>query len=106
TAVFERFFQVEESSTRKHAGTGLGLAIVKDFVELHRGTIAADQAPDGGARLTVRLPRSAPATVTVAAALPPVPAELPIDLQSNNVSAGDAPAEDGRPVVLIVEDNH
>lgn len=58
--VFERFFQVEGSSTRRHGGTGLGLSIAKDFVELHLGTIAVDQAPEGGARFIVELPASAP----------------------------------------------
>ena len=49
--LFEPFF------TRRTRGTGLGLAVCKRLVELHGGTIAADNAPDGGACFTVRLPR-------------------------------------------------
>jgi len=42
--------------TTKTEGTGLGLAIVKKIVVEHRGTIAAEESPLGGARLRVRLP--------------------------------------------------
>ncbi len=42
--------------TTKVRGTGLGLAIVKKIVEEHGGVIAADNLPDGGARITIRLP--------------------------------------------------
>jgi two-component system OmpR family sensor kinase len=37
-------------------GAGLGLAIVRAIAEAHRGTVTLDNAPDGGARVTVRLP--------------------------------------------------
>jgi signal transduction histidine kinase len=37
--IFDRFRQVDSSSTRSHAGTGLGLALVKNLVEIHQGRI-------------------------------------------------------------------
>jgi len=40
-------------------GLGLGLSISKQFVEMHGGEISAESAPDGGTRITVRLPRRA-----------------------------------------------
>jgi two-component system sensor histidine kinase HydH len=50
--LFEPFF------TRRTRGTGLGLAVAKRFVDLHRGTITAENAPGGGAELRIVLPRT------------------------------------------------
>jgi signal transduction histidine kinase/ligand-binding sensor domain-containing protein/DNA-binding response OmpR family regulator len=52
--VFERFYQVDESSTRAQPGTGIGLALARELVELHGGSITAES--DGGATFTVELP--------------------------------------------------
>jgi PAS domain S-box-containing protein len=42
--------------TRKEHGTGLGLALARKVVVHHGGRIAVDDAPGGGARLSVTLP--------------------------------------------------
>ncbi len=49
--IFEPFF------TTKASGSGLGLPIVHGIVTQHAGTIEIDQAPRGGARVVVHLPR-------------------------------------------------
>jgi signal transduction histidine kinase len=41
--------------TGKEGGTGLGLALARQTVELHRGTIAVERTPGGGATFVVRL---------------------------------------------------
>jgi PAS domain S-box-containing protein len=55
--VFERFSQADSSSTRRHGGLGLGLAIARHLVELHGGTVKAENRENrAGAILTVTLP--------------------------------------------------
>ncbi len=54
--VFDRFYQINKSSTSKNAGTGLGLAIVKHMVDELGGTISIEPSSLGGACFVVRLP--------------------------------------------------
>ena len=55
--IFERFYQVDGSSTREHGGQGVGLAICHDIVSYHDGRIWAENVEPRGARFTVLLPR-------------------------------------------------
>jgi two-component system, OmpR family, sensor histidine kinase MprB len=52
--VFDRFYRAP--AARGLPGSGLGLAIVKQVAEAHSGTVVAEQAPGGGARLRLALP--------------------------------------------------
>lgn len=54
--VFDRFYQVDNSSTREFGGTGLGLSIVKSFVEAHKGDIFCESEVGKGSTFTVLLP--------------------------------------------------
>jgi signal transduction histidine kinase/DNA-binding response OmpR family regulator len=55
--IFERFSQVDGSTTRRHGGLGLGLAIARHVTELHGGTITASSGGAGfGSEFTVSLP--------------------------------------------------
>jgi PAS domain S-box-containing protein len=57
--VFDRFSQLDSSTTRAFGGLGLGLAICKQLVELHGGVIrAASQGEGRGATFSVQLPLS------------------------------------------------
>jgi signal transduction histidine kinase len=56
SAVFSPYYRVERSRSRRTGGTGLGLAIARQIAEAHGGTIVAEAAALGGARLVVTLP--------------------------------------------------
>lgn len=54
--IFDRFYQVQNPSTRNHGGTGLGLSIVKNFVEGHGGEVFCESEEGKGSCFTVLLP--------------------------------------------------
>ncbi len=54
--VFDRFYKHDAARTRT-PGSGLGLAIALENARLHGGDITAGNAPGGGARFVLRLPR-------------------------------------------------
>jgi signal transduction histidine kinase len=58
--VFERFYQVDSSTTRVFRGTGLGLALVKDLLEQLGGHVAVESEPARGSTFTVTLPTRHP----------------------------------------------
>jgi len=60
--VFDHFFST------KQKGMGMGLTIVRSIIEAHGGTIVAENAPDRGARMLVRLPAVRGQRQTIAAA--------------------------------------
>jgi signal transduction histidine kinase len=110
-AAFERFRQVSSGPTRAFGGTGLGLAIVRDLVELHRGTVHIEDAPEGGALFLVKIPSSAPETATVQVAVPlsapggDASAELALDDLRAKTDSFTSDQGGERPLILIVEDH-
>ncbi len=66
-SIFERFRQVDGSSTRRAGGTGLGLSIAKKFVEMHNGDLTVESKLGKGSVFTMHIPikykpQAAPAT--------------------------------------------
>jgi len=54
--IFERFYVVDKSRSKKLGGTGLGLSIVKHIVLLHGGTIDLESSLGMGTKFTITLP--------------------------------------------------
>lgn len=86
--VFEQFYQVDGSNTRRHGGAGLGLAICRSIVRWHDGRIWVESEEGRGARFIVSLPRARAMSATSAP-------EAPTTLESS--------ASTRRVVELVVE---
>ncbi len=54
--IFERFYTVDKTRSRRQGGTGLGLSIVKHIVYLHQGEIKVESRLQEGSRFTIILP--------------------------------------------------
>ena len=54
--IFEHFYRVDKSRTRKTGGVGLGLTIVQDIIKLHDGNISVKSKQHGGTTFTIELP--------------------------------------------------
>jgi signal transduction histidine kinase/ActR/RegA family two-component response regulator len=88
--LFDRFVQVDASTTRRFGGSGLGLAICRELAELMGGRITVASSPGEGSTFTLTLPLER-------AAAPAAPARAPAE------PAASAPAGELR--VLAAEDN-
>ncbi len=107
--IFDRFYQTDQSSTRKGEGTGIGLALTKELVNLMGGSIMAESTPDRGttfiALLPIRLDHN-DIEKTIKAKMMPVPeTALTQDQYLHAVAPVGSPTDVEKPVLLIIEDN-
>ncbi|MCP4749954.1 MAG: HAMP domain-containing histidine kinase [Proteobacteria bacterium] len=56
--LFEPFYRVDKSRSKKTGGFGLGLGLCKRIVEAHNGTIQIESQPDRGTEVAIELPFS------------------------------------------------
>ena len=52
-SIFDRFSQVDGSTSRAHEGTGIGLSLVREIVTLHQGSVRAESELGKGSRFMV-----------------------------------------------------
>src|SRR5205814_2401088 len=54
--IFRPFYRIDDARGRQTGGVGLGLAITDRVVRLHGGTVHAENRPEGGLVVEIRLP--------------------------------------------------
>ena len=109
--IFQKFHQIEGSSTRRFEGTGLGLAMVKEFAELLGGSVLVESTFGHGSTFTVEFPARASGGVPEVTHFRLPHTSLTPQYQTARISEEEQESESGRedythlPKVLICEDN-
>ncbi|RYY91912.1 MAG: hybrid sensor histidine kinase/response regulator, partial [Chitinophagaceae bacterium] len=120
--VFDRFHRIESRGGRSQEGTGIGLAMVRELVRLHGGRIAVESKAGEGSRFVIHvpvgrnhLPQDRIVATAVAAqgnggiflqeALKWIPEVQDAARGLVAAEADGVPEEDGKPTVLLADDN-
>ncbi len=118
--IFDRFYQVDTSSTRENEGTGIGLALVKELVHLHHGSIEVESEVGRGTTFVVCLPLGRnhllPEEIIGDVGTADIPLNPPSkgDFETSPIEEDTQPCEGLDPsqgfdentsIILIVEDN-
>lgn len=101
--IFKRFYQADNSISKKYEGTGIGLALSKEIVELHQGTIGVKSEQGKGSIFTIELPVSDD-SVHQPELKEEIEPSYPISLPAYFTPDKHESTENA-PQVLIVEDN-
>ena len=110
--IFNRFYQVDSSSTRAGEGTGIGLALTKELVDLMEGTISVESEVNEGSIFHLYLPITNRAPIQMAP-LEEIQSYPSIDSQFDSEEAiltsaigiNEMDTSDTWPILLIIEDN-
>ncbi|MEO1260794.1 MAG: tetratricopeptide repeat protein [Bacteroidota bacterium] len=111
--IFDRFYQVDHSRTKKEEGTGIGLALVKEMVQLLGGEITVESEVGTGTSFIVLLPITKKATVQSAEHFETASGEgfdtemesVEIEKEEQETSPIISSPTFAKPRLLVVEDN-
>jgi signal transduction histidine kinase/AraC-like DNA-binding protein/AmiR/NasT family two-component response regulator/streptogramin lyase len=103
--IFDRFYQADNTLTRRNEGSGIGLALVNELCKLLQGTIDVESFVGMGTKFTIRLPirpNTEGGLVAAVQSISALPQTLPIESPVETLALSDT---DNPQTVLIVEDN-
>ena len=100
--IFDRFYQVDKVRPQ---GSGIGLSLAKAFVELHGGRISVSSVPGEGSEFRVEIPVTHVASEAVESARVASGQPDEIDAELGSIEPTDADADDGKPLLLVIDDN-
>ncbi|MBT8320197.1 MAG: response regulator, partial [Eudoraea sp.] len=105
--IFDKFYQVDDSSSRLQKGTGIGLSLVREFVELMKGVITVESEQGKGSAFNIRIPITNKASIAEVEDLFSVSS---ISKSTRIPSVKEEPisseiTDKDLPMVLIIEDN-
>ncbi len=121
--IFDRFYQSDNTLTRKEGGTGIGLALTKELVHLMKGTININSELDNGSEFIIQLPCEAtellnkehivdneelstpPLSLVNTYALLEKASLSTVGIVSNTINRELEFGKKERPLLLIIEDN-
>ncbi len=104
--IFNHFYQVDSSSTRKEEGTGIGLTLVAELVKLMEGEVNVKSELGKGTTFTLSFPISRQAPLPKEGPAELHPEQLSgLSLASSQVVEGHTQVNEALPSLLIVEDN-
>jgi signal transduction histidine kinase/DNA-binding response OmpR family regulator/ligand-binding sensor domain-containing protein len=110
--IFDRFYQVDDSSTRPEEGTGIGLALVKELLKLMEGAITVKSQLGKGTAFTATLPicnqastcfepEEVPISLPLAEPIPSLKDASPLLKEKQEAM----PFHSSKPRILLIEDN-
>lgn len=103
--VFDRFYQVDDSSKREFEGSGIGLALVKELTELHGGKVRVESNPEKGTTFSCLFPFNKKVIAVENASPEGEPEEKKTNTGNipafSNIKGTAAPG----PLILVIEDN-
>jgi signal transduction histidine kinase/DNA-binding response OmpR family regulator/ligand-binding sensor domain-containing protein len=110
--IFDRFYQLDNSHTRKAEGTGIGLALTKELVKLMNGSIVVKSPPIGatkGTEFIIHIPLTKASVEDELTNAVPAYKEKNKEVKSEGRPATQytegASSDSSHPLVLLVEDN-
>ena len=120
--IFNRFWQAEAAATRHYQGVGIGLALVKELAEAHGGSVCVESEVGKGTTIQVTVDASADKETETAQQPEPVAQPAPRQTEwlsdlyrraelfpahvigSNDVRTPSEDADEGKPLVLVADD--